>query len=105
MGHGILCFYDFGCQARGNRQLWCCGQRHARSSDRARGLGDNMYKLSIKLLMTAAVISSLLLTVRSFATSQIRIVRWSDVHGDVQIDRDTGQGYEKAFLNLPLLRA
>jgi hypothetical protein len=68
-------------------------------------LADNMYKLSIKLLMTAAVISSLLLTVRSFATSQIRIVRLSDVHGDVQIDRDTGQGYEKAFLNLPLLRA
>ena len=61
-----------------------------------------MYKLSIKRLMTAAVISSLLLTVRSFATSQIRIVRLSDVHGDVQIDRNTGQGYEKAFLNLPL---
>jgi hypothetical protein len=33
-----------------------------------------MYKLSIKPLMTAAVISSLLLTVRSFAASQIRIV-------------------------------
>jgi hypothetical protein len=64
--------------------------------------GGNMYKLSIKLLMTAAVISSLLLTVRSFAASQIRIVRLSDVHGDVQIDRNTGQGYEKAFLNLPL---
>src|ERR1700747_1960925 len=61
-----------------------------------------MYKLSIKLPMTAAVISSLLLTVRSFATSQIRIVRLSDVHGDVQIDSNTGQGYEKAFLNLPL---
>src|ERR1700745_1601038 len=61
-----------------------------------------MYKLRIKLLVAAAVISSLLLTVRSFAASQIRIVRLSDVHGDVQIDRNTGQGYEKAFLNLPL---
>src|ERR1700745_1573036 len=61
-----------------------------------------MYKLRIKLLVAAAVISSLLLTVRSFADSQIRIVRLSDVQGDVQIDRNTGQGYEKAFLNLPI---
>ena len=87
-----------------NRQFWCCWPE-ARSQvrkSRRRRLGDSMYKLNIKLLMTAAVIFSLLLTVRSFAASQIRIVRMSDVHGDVQIDRNTGQGYEKAFLNFPL---
>jgi hypothetical protein len=42
------------------------------------------------------------LAVPSFADSQARIVRLSQVDGDVQIDRNTGQGYEKAFLNLPI---
>ena len=42
------------------------------------------------------------LSVSSFADSQARIVRLSQVDGDVQIDRNTGQGYEKAFLNLPV---
>ena len=42
------------------------------------------------------------LAVPSFADSQVRIVRLSDVEGNVQIDRNTGQGYEKAFLNLPI---
>ena len=43
---------------------------------------------------------SLLLAVPSFADSQARIVRLSQVDGDVQIDRNTGKGYEKAFINL-----
>jgi hypothetical protein len=42
------------------------------------------------------------LAVPSFADSQARIVRLSQVDGDVQIDRNTGQGYEKAFVNLPI---
>ena len=42
------------------------------------------------------------LAVPSFADSQARIVRLSQVDGDVQIDRNTGLGYEKAFLNLPI---
>ncbi len=42
------------------------------------------------------------LAVPSFGDSQARIVRLSQVDGDVQIDRNTGQGYEKAFLNLPV---
>lgn len=42
------------------------------------------------------------LAVPSFADSQARIVRLSQVDGDVQVDRNTGQGYEKAFLNLPV---
>jgi hypothetical protein len=40
--------------------------------------------------------------VPSFADSQARIVRLSLVDGEVQIDRNTGQGYEKAFINLPV---
>jgi hypothetical protein len=42
------------------------------------------------------------LTVPAFADSQARIVRLSQVDGDVQIDRKLGQGYEKAFINLPV---
>ncbi len=60
-----------------------------------------MSSLGIKLLLTAAAASSLLLT-NSFADSQARVVRLSEVQGDVQIDRNLGQGYEKAFLNLPI---
>ena len=102
MGHGIYAS-TIRLPRRGViANFGAAGQRHARRSDRARGLGGNIYKLSIKLLMTAAVISSSLLTFRSFAASQIRIVRLSEVHGDVQIDRNTRQGYEKAFLNLPI---
>jgi hypothetical protein len=59
-----------------------------------------MCKLRNILLLTA--VSSLLLTVPAFADSQARVVRLSEVQGDVQIDRNSGQGFEKAFLNLPI---
>ena len=61
-----------------------------------------MSKLSIRLLLTAALGSFVFLTAPSFADSQARVVRLSDVQGDVQIDRNAGQGLEKAFLNLPI---
>jgi hypothetical protein len=58
-----------------------------------------------KALMRLVVLAALvLLALPSFADSQVRIVRLSDVEGNVQIDRNTGQGYEKAFLNLPVTR-
>ncbi len=38
----------------------------------------------------------------SFADSYARIVRVSEVQGDVQIDRGLGQGFEKAIMNLPV---
>ena len=41
-------------------------------------------------------------TLSAMAESNARIVRLSDVDGDVKIDRATGQGYEKAFLNMPI---
>ena len=44
----------------------------------------------------------LLFTIQSFADSHVRIVRLSDVEGSVQVDRNTGQGFEKALLNLPM---
>ncbi|HEY1463870.1 MAG TPA: FecR domain-containing protein, partial [Terriglobales bacterium] len=44
----------------------------------------------------------LLFTIQSFADSHARIVRLSDVEGSVQVDRNTGQGFEKALLNLPM---
>jgi hypothetical protein len=66
-----------------------------------------MSRVSIKLLIAATVASSLLLavpvlTVPAFADSQARVVRLSEVQGDVQVDRNAGQGLEKAFLNLPI---
>ena len=60
--------------------------------------------MSIRGLAALFALTVLLgwLAVPSFADSQARIVRLSQVDGDVQIDRNTGQGYEKAFLNLPV---
>jgi hypothetical protein len=42
------------------------------------------------------------LTIPLFADSQVRIVRLSEVDGNVQFDNPAGQQYEKAFLNLPI---
>lgn len=38
----------------------------------------------------------------SFAGSHVRIVRLSEIEGSVQIDRNTGQGFEKAIMNMPI---
>jgi hypothetical protein len=59
------------------------------------------FKLSF-LSFALAILACSLLAVPAFADSQVRIVRLSQVEGAVQIDRNTGQGYEKAFLNLPI---
>ncbi|HXW93569.1 MAG TPA: FecR family protein [Terriglobales bacterium] len=53
-------------------------------------------------LLLAAIFAGSLTAIPCFADSQARIVRLSDAQGDVQIDRNTGQGYEKAFLNFPI---
>jgi len=56
----------------------------------------------IQVVMSSlALTASLLLTIPSFAGSQVRIVRLSDVEGTVQINRNT-RNFEKAFLNLPI---
>lgn len=38
-----------------------------------------------------------------FAESHVRIVRLSEVQGAVEVDRGTGQGYERASLNMPMV--
>jgi len=61
----------------------------------------SVLKLSVRLASLAALACALL-AVPALADSQARIVRLSDVEGAVQIDRNIGQGYEKAFLNMPI---
>ena len=53
----------------------------------------------IPLLVIAVCV---LLALPALADSQARIVRLSDVQGNVQIDKNTGLGYESAFVNLPI---
>lgn len=38
------------------------------------------------------------------AAPGVRIVRLSEVNGDVQLDRQTGHGFEAAFANLPIIQ-
>src|SRR3984885_1011907 len=63
-------------------------------------------KASVRFVMSAAIAAFFLvvslLSTFAFADSQVRVVRLSEVQGDVKIDRNLGQGYEKAFLNLPI---
>jgi FecR protein len=60
---------------------------------------------NVSLLSAAtAAAACLLLTVPALADSQARIVRLSDVQGPVQIDKNTGIGFESAFPNLPIVQ-
>ena len=63
-----------------------------------------MYRLSLSrsnmVVLTAAACA--LLALPALADSQARIVRLSDVQGSVQINKNTGMGFESAFLNLPI---
>jgi hypothetical protein len=53
-------------------------------------------------LVLLTVAACALLSLPALADSQARIVRLSDVQGTVQIDKNTGIGFENAFLNLPI---
>src|SRR5579871_3865372 len=57
--------------------------------------------LSVALV---AAFMAVLLSIPAFADSQVRIVRLSDLNGDVLIDRGTGQGFERALLNIPIVQ-
>jgi len=52
--------------------------------------------------MARSLIAVFLFSSLCLADSQVRIVRLSSVDGNVQVDRNTGQGFERAFLNLPI---
>jgi len=53
-------------------------------------------------LVALTVATCSLLALPALADSQARIVRLSDVQGSVQIDKNTGLGFENAFVNLPI---
>jgi len=55
-----------------------------------------------KSTLTLTFFACALVALPAFAESQARIVRLSDVHGQVQIDKNTGLGFENAFANLPI---
>src|SRR5664279_5898879 len=56
-----------------------------------------------KILAMWAVLAAAFLVVSASAESKARIVRLSEVQGSVQIDRSAGEGFDKAFINLPLI--
>jgi hypothetical protein len=60
------------------------------------------WSLSSVLLVFGAAVLCCFFAISAAADSQARIVRLSDIQGKVQIDRGTGQGLEKAFLNMPI---
>jgi len=64
-------------------------------------LGAAMSKSRLGLVILT-VLACALLALPALADSQARIVRLSDVQGSVQIDKNTGMGFESAFLNLPV---
>ena len=49
-------------------------------------------------------LAAALLCMPAAAESQARIVRLSEVQGGVQIDKNSGLGFENAFLNLPIIQ-
>jgi FecR protein len=57
---------------------------------------------SVSRLTLIVLAASVLSALPAMAASQARIVRLSDVQGSVQIDKNTGIGFEKAFINLPI---
>ncbi len=61
-----------------------------------------MSAASVSRLTVIFLAASILGTLPAMAASQARIVRLSDVQGSVEIDKNTGLGFEKAFINLPI---
>ncbi len=60
-----------------------------------RSLGTSIVFVLVLMLAVSAL--------PAFADSQVRIVRLSNVEGSVKVDRNTGEGYENAFLNMPMV--
>src|SRR5215472_13378813 len=62
-----------------------------------------MSKRSLGTWMALVVGLAIALSVTpAFADSQVRIVRLSTIDGSVQADRNAGQGFENAFMNMPV---
>lgn len=56
-----------------------------------------------KTLAIWAALAAAFLVVSASAESKARIVRLSEVQGTVKINRSAGDGFEKAFMNLPVI--
>ena len=56
-----------------------------------------------KMVAMWAVLAAAFLVVSASGESKARIVRLSEVQGTVQFDRAAGDGFDKAFLNLPVI--
>src|SRR5882672_2800718 len=56
-----------------------------------------------KAWMLCATLVGALLVASASAESKARIVRLSEVQGSVQMDRGTGDGFDKTFLNMPVV--
>ena len=61
-----------------------------------------MTRLRAVVVLASATFLFLTLTTLAFADSHIRMVRLSQVDGTVRIDRNTGNGFEKAIPNMPI---
>jgi hypothetical protein len=68
----------------------------------SRGMSTTLLRWGASALFASSTVFISPLTVPLFADSQVRIVRLSEVDGNVQFDNSASQRYEKAFLNLPI---
>src|SRR5271166_5875354 len=57
----------------------------------------------VEMLAMGAVLVAAFLVASASAESKARIVRLSEVQGTVQIDRAAGDGFDRAFMNLPVI--
>ena len=58
-----------------------------------------------KMVAMWAVLAAAFLVVSASGESKARIVRLSDVQGTVRFDRAAGNGFDKAFINLPVIES
>jgi hypothetical protein len=65
-------------------------------------MGVSMSTRSVSRFLLLSAATSALFALPALAASQARIVRLSDVQGSVQINKNTGMGFENAFVNLPI---
>jgi uncharacterized protein DUF6600/FecR-like protein len=56
-----------------------------------------------RVMALSCMLVGLLLTIPVWAVSKARIVRLSEVQGTVQIERAPGSGFDRAFMNLPVI--
>jgi hypothetical protein len=56
-----------------------------------------------KILTVWATLAAAFLVVSASAESRVRFIRLSEVQGLVQLDRNAGDGFDRAFLNLPVI--